>query len=591
LEDYALIGDCHTAALISRQGSVDWLCLPHFDSPACFAALLGNDDNGRWLLSPDCEIKKITRAYRQASLVLETTFETEAGTVAIVDCMTPRDKTPNLFRLVIGKSGSVPMKMELAIRFDYGSIVPWVNRTKEGLSAIAGPDTVLLRTPVELKGENFKTTSQFVVKGGQNIPFDFTWCASYHDYPKILDVAREIERTDAWWKKWAGRCRYAGEWHEEVLRSLITLKALTFSPTGAIVAAPTTSIPESIGGVRNWDYRFCWVRDATLSLYALVNAGYIEEARAWREWLIRAVAGKPSELNIVYGLRGERRLTELELPWLSGYDNSRPVRIGNAACKQVQLDVYGEIADTLYVCRLSGLEPNSDKPDAVAAALLEHLEGAWREPDEGIWEVRGPRRQFTHSKVMAWVAMDRAIKSAERGWIDGPIENWRKLREEIHRDVCKNGFDTELNSFVQFYGGKHLDASLLMIAIVGFLPASDARVRGTVDAIERRLLSHDGFVNRYTMDSAVDGLPHGEGAFLPCTLWLADNYALQGRNDDARRIFQRVLSVRNDLGLLSEQYDTERRRLVGNFPQAFSHFGLVNTATLLTAKLAASESS
>ena len=592
IEDYGMIGDCHTAALVSRDGSIDWLCLPSFDSAACFAALLGSNENGRWLITPACDSKRIHRRYREGTLILETTFETDSGDVTVVDCMTPSTVTPDLLRLVVGQRGQVPMRMELVIRFDYGSIVPWVRKTHDGLSAIAGPDTLRLRTPVELCGENFKTTSAFTVSAGEKIPFDLCWYASHRDEPQPLDIERAILDTEEWWLEWTGRCTFAGQSKDAVMRSLITLKALTYAPTGAIVAAPTTSLPELIGGVRNWDYRFCWVRDATLSLRALIVAGYLEEARAWREWLIRAVAGKPSELNIVYGLRGERRLTELELPWLPGYEGSKPARTGNAAYNQLQLDVYGEILDTLYLCRQAGIQPDKDMTTGVGVALVEHLETAWEDPDEGIWEVRGPRRNFTHSKMMAWVAMDRAVKSAEQGWVpSAPLEKWRNLRGKIHDEVCRQGFDSELNSFVQFYGSKHLDASLLMMAIVGFLPANDPRVRGTVEAIEKGLLSKDGFVHRYTIDPEVDGLPHGEAAFLPCTFWLADNYAFQGRRAEAREVFDRVLAIRNDLGLLSEEYDPVERRLLGNFPQAFSHFGMVNSAYNLEVDASATPSS
>ena len=586
IENYGMIGDCHTAALVSRDGSIDWLCLPSFDSGACFAALLGSEENGRWLIAPACEVKRVERRYRENTLILETTFETEGGAVTLVDCMTPTTNTPDLLRQVVGIRGQVPMKMELAIRFDYGSVVPWVRRTEDGISAIAGPDTVRLRTPVELRGENFKTTAEFTVSAGQKIPFDLCWYASYRDEPQPLDNEKTIANTESWWREWVARSAFAGESKDAVIRSLITLKALTYAPTGAIVAAPTTSLPELIGGVRNWDYRFCWVRDATLSLRALVVAGYLDEARAWREWLIRAVAGKPSELSIVYGLRGERRLTELELTWLPGYEGSAPVRTGNAAYSQLQLDVYGEIIDMLYLCRQAGIVPGKDASPNVGLALIEHLETAWEEPDEGIWEVRGPRRHFTHSKMMAWVAMDRAVKSAEQGWVaDVPVDQWRKLRDKIHDDVCRNGFDSGVNSFVQFYGSRHLDASLLMMAIVGFLPPNDPRLLGTVEAIEKHLVSKDGFVSRYTLDESVDGLPHGEAAFLPCTFWLADNYAFQGRHAEAREIFERVLAIRNDLGLLSEEYDPVDRRLLGNFPQAFSHFGMVNTAYNIEASL------
>ena len=577
-----MIGDCHTAALVSKQGSIDWLCFPHFDSAACFAALLGTADNGHWSIAPAEPIKAIRRRYREGTLILETEFETENGSVTLIDCMTPRNNMPDLLRLVAGIRGQVKMNMELVIRFDYGSIVPWVRKTDRGISAIAGPDMLGLRTEVALRGENFKTVASFTVSQGQKIPFDLTWYPSHRDEPSTLNVENAIQDTQDWWRKWSDRCSYQGKWRAAVLRSLITLKALTFLPTGGIVAAPTTSLPELSGGVRNWDYRFCWVRDATLTLHSLLDAGYHEEARAWREWLLRAVAGSPSELNIVYGLRGERRLTELELPWLSGYEKSVPVRTGNAAYKQFQLDIFGEVADTLFQCRQAGLEPpEEDAGEDVAQALLEFLDTGWNRPDEGIWEMRGPRRDFVHSKMMAWVAVDRAIKSVEQGWFSGNVVQWKALRNTIHEQICRHGFDASLNSFVQFYGSKHLDASLLMMPLVGFLPANDPRVIGTVEAIETHLMEC-GFVTRYTQDPAVDGLPHGEGKFLPCTFWLADNYVLLGRHQDAVRIFQQLLDIRNDVGLLSEEYDPFTKRLLGNFPQAFSHIGLVNTALNLS---------
>jgi len=583
LEDYALVGDCHTAALISKFGSVDWLCFPHFDSGACFAALLGTSEHGCWAISPAIPIKKIQRRYRPGTLVLETEFQTAQGTVMLVDCMTPRDGTPNLLRMVVGRTGRVPMKMELIIRFDYGSVVPWVQRTQRGISAIAGPDMLSLRTNAPLHGENLTTVSEFEVAKGEKVCFDLTWHASHLPEAKEIDVANEIASTEKWWKTWVSRCNYEGRWRDAVLRSLITLKALTFTPTGGIVAAPTTSLPERLGGVRNWDYRFCWVRDSTLALHALMNAGFLNEARAWREWLLRAVAGTPSAMNILYGLHGERRLTELEIPWLPGYEKSAPVRTGNAAYKQFQLDIYGEVTDTLYQCHHAGLKSMDKAATAVLEALLEYLEGAWQKPDEGIWEVRGKPRHFTHSKVMAWVAMDRAVKSIENGQMDSHHGRWKALRNQIHEEVCRKGFDAELNSFVGFYGSKRLDASLLMIPLVGFLPAKDPRVLGTVAAIENRLMSRDGFVERYVPDPEIDGLPPGEAAFLPCTFWLADNYVSQGRRKDAVRIFERLLAIRNDLGLLAEEYDPVKKRLLGNFPQGFSHIGLVNTAYLLQA--------
>jgi GH15 family glucan-1,4-alpha-glucosidase len=577
IENYAFIGDCHTAALISNRGAIDWLCLPHFDSAACFAALVGSAENGHWTIAPAAQVRSVRRRYRGDTLILESEVETDKGTILLVDFMTPRDDTPDLVRIVIGKSGQVPMKMELVLRFDYGSIVPWVVRTDTGISAIAGPDMVSLRTKVPLRGEDLRTVAEFIVNEGEQVEFDLTWYPSNRYEPLPLDIPQSLHDTENWWREWSARCSYKGQWRDAVMRSLITLKALTFLPTGGIVAAPTTSLPEQIGGVRNWDYRYCWVRDATLTLDALLNAGYAEEARSWREWLLRAVAGHPAELNIAYGLRGERRLTELELPWLSGYEGSKPVRTGNAAYSQFQLDIYGEISDTLYQCRRAGMGPIEEKREGVMQALLGFLETGWEKPDEGIWEVRGPRRQFTHSKMMAWVAMDRAVKSMEKGWL--PYNpTWQKLRDRIHAQVCRCGFNAELNSFVQFYGSNHLDASLLMMALVGFLPANDPRILGTVAAIESRLKSDGGFVNRYTVDPAVDGLPHGEAAFLPCTFWLADNYRLQGRREDAVEVFERLLKIRNDVGLLSEEYDPAARRLLGNFPQAFSHVGLVNTA-------------
>ncbi len=578
IEDYAMIGDCHTAALVSKQGSIDWLCLPHFDSAACFAALLGTGDNGHWSIAPAEPIRAIRRHYREGTLILETEFETENGSVKLIDCMTPRNEAPDLLRMVVGTRGQVKMNMELVIRFDYGSIVPWVRKTERGISAIAGPDMVGLRTEVPLRGENFKTVATFTVSEGQKVPFDLTWYSSHRDEPSTLNVKDAIQETEDWWREWSDRCSYTGKWREAVLRSLITLKALTFMPTGGITAAPTTSLPEALGGVRNWDYRFCWVRDATLTLHSLLDAGYHEEAHEWREWLLRAVAGSPSELNIVYGIRGERRLTELELPWLPGYEKSAPVRTGNAAYQQFQLDIFGEVANTLYQFREAGLEPPpEDEGEDVAKELIGFLETNWERPDDGIWEVRGPRRHFVHSKMMAWVAVDRAIRSVENGWFTGDTKKWTALRDEIHRQVCEQGFNSDLNSFVQYYGSKHLDASLLMMPLVGFLPATDARVLGTVKAIEDHLMDN-GFVARYTMDPDVDGLPHGEAKFLACTYWLADNYVLQGRQEEAVKIFERLLDIRNDVGLLSEEYDPDAKRLLGNFPQAFTHVGLVNTA-------------
>jgi GH15 family glucan-1,4-alpha-glucosidase len=587
IEDYAMIGDCHTAALVSKQGSIDWLCLPNFDSPACFAALLGTPENGFWSISPVEPIRANRRQYRDGSLILETEFETATGSVKLIDFMTLRERMPALLRTVIGTKGQVQMKLELVIRFDYGSVVPWVRRTEHGISAIAGPDMIRLCTGVQLHGQDMRTDAEFTVAEGQEISFDLAWYPSYEQEPAEVNVKTAIQNTEKWWREWSDRCAYRGKWRDAVLRSLITLKGLTFLPTGGIVAAPTTSLPESLGGVRNWDYRFCWVRDASLTLQALIQAGYLEEARDWREWLLRAVAGSPSELNIVYGLHGERRLTEFELPWLQGYEKSVPVRIGNAAYTQYQLDIFGEVTNALFQARQAGLGPPKHSRHEVVPAMLEYLETGWLRPDEGIWEVRGPRRHFVHSKVMAWVAVDRLIGLAELGRFVIDVDRWKKLRAAIHEQVCREGYDADLNSFVQYYGSKHLDASILMMPLVGFLPANDPRVKGTVRAIETHLIEN-GFVGRYTQDPAVDGLPRGEGTFLPCSFWLADNYELQGRHEEAVRMFEHLLSIRNDVGLLAEEYDPVAMRQLGNFPQAFSHVGLVNTAFHLNPQAQAS---
>ena len=495
--------------------------------------------------------------------------------------MMSRQEVPELLRVVVGTRGQVRMNLELVIRFDYGSVVPWVRRIENGISAIAGPDMIRLRADVPLHSENLKTDAEFTVSEGQKVTFNLTWYPSHHDEPVPVNIDEAIQNTEKWWREWSDRCSYQGEWRDAVLRSLITLKALTFLPSGGIVAAPTTSLPELLGGVRNWDYRLCWVRDATLTLQALIRAGYLDEAREWREWLLRAVAGSPSELNIVYGLRGERRLTELELPWLPGYEKSAPVRTGNDAYKQYQLDIFGEVTNTLFQARTAGLGPPEHSRHEVVLEMLKFLETGWEQPDDGIWEVRGPRRHFVHSKMMAWVAVDRLMKLAELGRFAVDIPRWQKLRDAIHEQVCLQGFDTNLNSFVQYYGDKHLDASLLMMPLVGFLPPDDPRVIGTVKAVETHLMEN-GFVGRYTQDPAVDGMPHGEATFLPCSFWLADNYELQGRHADAVRMFERLLDIRNDVGLLSEEYDPIAKRQLGNFPQAFSHVGLVNTAFNLT---------
>jgi GH15 family glucan-1,4-alpha-glucosidase len=582
IEDYGLIGDLQTAALVSRTGCIDWLCFPRFDSGACFAALLGTEEHGQWVLSPATPVIEARRRYRGDTLVLETELTTGDGTVRLIDFMPPRGEAPDVVRIVEGVEGRVPMHMRLTIRFDYGSIVPWVRRRDEGLIAVAGPDALFLQTPVELEGRNFHTVADFEVGPGDRVPFVLTWFPSNHPRPASTDADVALGETESFWEEWVRSCAHGGRFRDALVRSLVTLKALTYKPTGGIVAAPTTSLPELAGGVRNWDYRFCWLRDATLTLLALVRAGYDDEARAWRDWLLRAIAGLPERLQIMYGIGGERRLTEIELDWLPGYEGSRPVRVGNAASGQLQLDVYGEVADALYHARRAGLEPSADAM-ALNAKLLEWLEDGWRQPDEGIWEVRGPRRHFTHSKVMAWVAFDRGIRTCEEFDIVGPVDRWRAVRDEIHDEVVHRGFDPERGSFTQSYGSKRLDASLLMIPLVGFLPADDPRMIGTVAAIERELV-RDGFVVRYRADeenAEVDGLPPGEGTFLPCSFWLAQVYALQGRLEEAETLFERLLSLRNDLGLLSEEYDVQTGRLTGNYPQAFTHLALVETALAL----------
>jgi GH15 family glucan-1,4-alpha-glucosidase len=593
IEDYALIGDTQSVALVGRDGSFDWMCLPRFDSPACFAALLGDGRHGRWKLAPPDGVPvRSERRYRDGTLVLETTFTTPGGRVRVVDCMPPRDRTPDVVRVVEGLDGEVAMHLELVIRFDYGSIMPWVRRLPDGrLSAIAGADALVLESGVETHGEGPSTVADFVVRPGQRIPFVLSWHPSHEAPPPRTDALRAVEDTEAWWHEWSSRCSYQGPYRCVVASSLVVLKALTYAPTGGMVAAATTSLPEWPGGVRNWDYRYCWLRDATYTLYALTLAGYRDEARAWRDWLLRAVAGDPSKLQIMYGVAGERRLDERVLDWLPGYQNSRPVRIGNLAAHQLQLDVYGEVMDTLHQTRREGLAADHDALN-LQCALLEFLEGAWREADEGLWEVRGPRQHFTHSKVMSWVAFDRAVKMVEgstgaesircgrNGGLGQQLERWRALRQTIHDDVCSHAYDRGRNTFTQAYGSSHLDASLLLIPHVGFLPANDPRVLGTVAAVERELV-HEGLVMRYPT-LGQDGLPPGEGMFLACSFWLADCYALMGRVEDARVLYERLLSLRNDVGLLAEEYDPIARRQLGNFPQAFSHVGLVNTAFNLT---------
>jgi GH15 family glucan-1,4-alpha-glucosidase len=581
IEDYALIGDCETAALVGRDGSIDWLCWPRFDSDACFAGLLGTPENGRWRIAPRAEAVRVTRRYRPGTLILETRFETEDGAATLIDFMPLRDAHSNIVRLVVGERGTVAMCMELVIRFGYGAIVPWVTRLPDGgLRAVAGPDMLILHTPVESHGEDLRTVGEFTVAAGETVPFVLTYAPSHLPPPAPPEPAAVLASTEAFWTEWSARCHAGSLWPEAIVRSLVTLKALTYAPTGGIIAAPTTSLPEQIGGPRNWDYRFCWLRDATLTLLALMNGGYYDEAHAWRDWLLRAAAGSPNQLQIMYGIAGERRLTEWEVPWLAGYEESRPVRIGNAAHGQLQLDVYGEVMDALYLARRGGLAPD-DSGWELQKALLRHLETAWPEPDQGIWEVRAPPCHFTHSKVMAWVAFDRAIKSAEQFGLAGPLARWRMLRDTIHADICARGFNSELGSFVQCYGGTALDASLLLLPCVGFLAPNDPRIPGTVAAIERHLMI-DGLVQRYSTTETDDGLPPGEGAFLACSFWLVDAYVMLGRLDDAMRLFERLTSLCNDVGLLAEEYDPIAQRMVGNFPQAFSHVALVNSAFNLT---------
>jgi GH15 family glucan-1,4-alpha-glucosidase len=587
IEDYALIGDTHTAALVGRDGSIDWCCLPRFDSGAIFAKLLGNESNGFWRIAPAASPKPDTappllatrRRYRGDSLVLETEWELPGGTVRLIDCMPIRSEHSEIVRLVECLSGEVQMRMDLKLRYEYGSVVPWVRRVDGVLTAVAGPDAVAMWSPVHTHGEDFATVAEWTMREGHRVPFFLTHFPSNESVPRPVDSAYAVEHTASYWQSWAAMDHVdLGDYQEPVVRSLITLKALTYAPTGGIIAAATTSLPEALGGSRNWDYRYTWLRDATLTLSALMVAGYSEEAQAWRDWLLRAVAGEPSKLQIMYGPAGERTLIERELPWLSGYEGAQPVRIGNAAADQYQLDVYGEVLGALHESRRLGLESSGPAWD-LEIAIMDFLESGWKEPDDGIWEVRGPRRHFTHSKVMAWVAVDRAVKDVECYGLEGPVDRWRALRLDIHREVCERAFNPELNSFTQYYGSSELDASTLMIPLVGFLPPTDERVVGTVDAIQKRL-THDGFVMRYdsTRSEHVDGLTGREGAFLACSFWLADDLHLIGREREAKELFERLLSLRNDVGLLAEEYDPIARRQVGNFPQAFSHVSLVNTA-------------
>ncbi|OKK08599.1 glucoamylase [Streptomyces sp. CB03234] len=589
IEDYALIGDLQTAALVGRDGSIDWLCLPRFDSAACFAALLGDENNGHWRIAPKDAHACTRRRYVGDSLVLESLWETRTGTVKVLDFMPQRDEAPDVVRIVEGVSGTVEMAGVLRLRFDYGKIVPWVRRTDGHRVAIAGPDSIWLRSEPEVKtwGQQFSTCSSFTVRAGEKVAFVLTWHPSHRPRPPLIDPHEALEHTLEDWKSWAAQCTYEGPYREAVLRSLITLKALTYAPTGGIAAAPTTSLPEDIGGVRNWDYRYCWLRDSTLTLGALLSAGYLDEAAAWRDWLLRAVAGDPADLQIMYGLAGERRLPETELPWLRGYAGSAPVRTGNAAVRQLQLDVYGEVIDSLYLAREAGLAAQSHAWN-LQLSLLGFLESTWRQPDEGLWEVRGPRRHFVHSKVMAWVAADRAVRTLEKDpSLRGDAGRWRAMRDEVHREVCEKGYDPERNTFTQSYGSRELDAATLLIPRVGFLPPDDPRVVGTVDAVWAEL-NHNGFIRRYSTEGvSVDGLPGDEGTFLVCSFWMADALRMTGRTKEARELFERLLALRNDVGLLAEEYDAAARRHLGNFPQAFSHIGLVGTALALAREEAA----
>ncbi|MFD9466390.1 glycoside hydrolase family 15 protein, partial [Streptomyces sp. NPDC060027] len=590
IEDYALIGDMQTAALVCRDGTVDWLCLPRFDSHAVFAGLLGTEEHGFWRLGPahasDAEPPTAARRrYRGDSLILESEWDTPRGTVRVTDFMPPRDGAPQLIRIVEGVTGRVPMRSALRMRFSYGRVVPWVHKHEGRTVAVAGPDSVWFDTDCETYGKDLTTYADFTVAPGDRIAFTISWEPSHKEPPALPEPEQSLEATEDFWREWVDQCTYHGPYREAVVRSLITLKALTYAPTGGIVAAPTTSLPEEIGGVRNWDYRYTWLRDAAITLSSLLRTGYREEARAWREWLLRAVAGDPENLQIMYGIAGERELGEAELDWLPGYEGSAPVRVGNGAAHQLQLDVYGEVTEALHLAHMTGLSRN-DYASLLQLKLIRYLETHWDQPDEGIWEVRGPRRHFVHSKVMAWVAVDRTIKLIESGDADGPLEKWRELRDDIHRDVCEKGYDKERNTFTQSYGSKELDASLLLIPQMGFLPPDDKRVIGTIEAIQRELSTSDGFILRYPTageDAGVDGLEGDEGAFLACSFWMADDLAMIGRVDEARKLFERLLALRNDLGLLAEEWDPVLQRQVGNFPQAFSHVPLIDTALRLTA--------
>jgi GH15 family glucan-1,4-alpha-glucosidase len=576
IEDYAMIGDMRTAALVCRNGSIDWLCWPRFDSASCFAALLGTPEHGRWLIAPKSEAK-IRRRYRDGTMILETTFATKEGKLSLVDFMPVGAEHSSIVRLVIGREGAVPMRTDLVVRFDYGIAVPWVSRTDETtLSMVAGPNMLTLHTPAPLKGKDLRTTGEFTIRAGEIMPFVLSYTRSHLPPPLPLSVETSLAQTEEFWREWSGRCALAGPAAPKIRRSLLTLKALSYRATGGIVAAVTTSLPEQLGGSRNWDYRYCWLRDATFTLLAFLNAGYTDEATAWQNWLMRAIAGSPDQFQTLYGVGGERRLDEWQIPWLPGYEQSVPVRVGNAAVGQFQLDIYGELADVMTQSRKGGLAAAPRRKE-IRAAFLEHLADIWRNPDEGIWEIRGAPQHFTHSKVMAWVAFDRAWRNAHERGENRARKKWKKIADEIHADICRQGIDRERGCFVQAYGSKHLDASLLLLAIVGFLPPKDPRIRRTIREIERHLLV-DGFVLRYETGPGVDGLPPGEAAFLACSFWLVDNYILQGRKADATRLFNKLIKLTNDVGLLAEEYDPRAKRMLGNFPQAFSHVALVNSA-------------
>jgi GH15 family glucan-1,4-alpha-glucosidase len=582
IEDYALIGDLHTAALIGRDGSIDWLCWPRFDAPACFAALLGTAENGRWLLAPADAVTKTERHYIDSTLLLETRFETATGAVSVVDFMSPRNGHSNIVRLVMGRRGRVRMQMDLILRFDYGVTVPWVERLPDGsgISAVAGPHRAVLRSVIETKGADFHTLADFEIAADETVSFVMTYTASHVPLPDAVDVQQAYAQAKTYWEKWADRSTYDGPYETVVTRSLITLKALTYLPTGGIVAAPTTSLPEKIGGLRNWDYRYCWIRDATLTLLALMHTGYYEEAESWRSWMLRSIAGNPAQIQTLYGIAGERWLPEQTLSWLPGYRGSAPVRVGNDAAGQLQLDIFGEMMDALYQGRQGQLSA-SESAWSLQRAIMGYLEKIWRQPDDGIWESRGERQHYTFSKVMVWVALDRAIRTAEQADNPCPLRRWVALRDEVHAEICERGFNAEMNSFVRAYGSTELDAALLLLPLVGFLPPDDSRIIGTVDAIQRHL-TWNGFVLRYDTTDSKDGLPPGEGVFLACSFWLADNLILQGKIDEARTLFERLVSLCNDVGLLSEEYEPVDGRFLGNFPQAFSHIALINTALNLT---------